>query len=33
MDIYVKKFFFAFLWFSDMILSDSLIIPTSQIQT
>jgi len=37
MEIYVKKFFFSilspFLCFSDMISSDALILPVSQLQT
>jgi len=37
MEIYVKHFFyfyiFSFFWFSNMILSDALILPVSQLQT
>jgi len=37
MDIYVKNFFyfdiFSFFWFSNMILSDALILPVLQLQS
>jgi len=36
MEIYVKKFIlllYFFFWFSNMILSDALILPVSQLQT
>jgi len=33
MEIYVKKLFLYFLFFSNIILSDALIVPVSQLQT